>query len=92
MACIADARPLTAYSQILADTGLRTVHTEAHDHALTRMINQIEARLGVLQMTAADRLVDAGVNVDAVLRYTTLAKQAVTDGILGYTLIIAAKP
>jgi arsenite methyltransferase len=92
VACIADSRSLTSYSQILADAGLRTVHTEEHDHALTRMIDQIEARLGVLRMTAADRLDAAAVDVDAVLRYTALAKESVADGILGFALIIAEKP
>jgi hypothetical protein len=43
-------------------------------------------------MAAADRLGDAGIDVDAVLRYTALAKRAVADGILGYTLIVAEKP
>jgi arsenite methyltransferase len=70
---------------------LRTLHVETHDHALTRMIDQIEARLGVLRMTATDRLTDAGVDVDAVLHHTTVAKQAVIDGLLGYALIIAEK-
>jgi hypothetical protein len=56
------------------------------------MIDQIEARLSVLRMTAADRLAAAAVDVDAVLRYTALARQAVADGILGYALIIAEKP
>jgi arsenite methyltransferase len=92
VACIADARPLTGYSQILAGAGLRTARAEANDHALARMIGQIEARLGVLRMTAADRLAAAAVDVDAVLRYTGLAEQAVVDGMLGYALIIAEKP
>jgi arsenite methyltransferase len=56
LACIADARSLGQYSQILAAAGLRTVHTETHDHALLRMTDRIEAKLGVLRMTAADRL------------------------------------
>jgi SAM-dependent methyltransferase len=89
VACIADARPVRSYTEILADAGLRTVRVEAHDHALTRMIDQIEARLGVLRMTAADRLTDAGVDVDAVLHYTTAARQATVDGLLGYVMIIA---
>lgn len=91
VACIADARPVWTYTDLLADAGLRTVRVEAHDHALARMIDQIEARLGVLRMTAADRLTSAGVDVDAVLRYTTVAKQAVADGLLGYVMIIAEK-
>lgn len=92
VACIADARSLPEYSAILAEAGLRTLRTEPHDDALTRMIDQIEARLTVLRMTAVDRLTTAGVDVDAILRYARLAKQAVTDGLIGYALLIAAKP
>jgi ubiquinone/menaquinone biosynthesis C-methylase UbiE len=92
VACIADARSTRQYSEILAGAGLRTVRTETHDHAIARMIDQIEARLAVLRMTAADRLTAAGVDVDAVLRYTTLARQAVADGLVGYALLVAEKP
>ena len=92
VACIADARPLGEYSAILESAGLRTVHTETHDDAIARMIDEIEARLRLLRMTAPARLADAGVDVDAVLRYTTLANQAVADGLIGYALLIAEKP
>jgi len=56
------------------------------------MIDQIEARLVALRMTAADRLAQAGVDVDAVLRYTAFARQAVANGLLGYALLVAEKP
>ncbi|HWG61343.1 MAG TPA: methyltransferase domain-containing protein [Streptosporangiaceae bacterium] len=92
VACIADARPVAGYSDILATAGLRTVLVERHDEALTTMIEQIESRLAVLRMTAADRLINAGVDVDAVVRYAALARQAVADGVLGYALIVAEKP
>ncbi|MGH4017276.1 MAG: methyltransferase domain-containing protein, partial [Pseudonocardiaceae bacterium] len=92
VACIADARSVREYTEILADAGLRTTGTEAHDDAIARMIDQIEVRISVLRMTAADRLTEAGVDVDAVLRYTALAKQAVADGLLGYALLVAEKP
>jgi len=93
VACIADARPVRQYTEILATAGLRMIRVEAHDDAIARTIDQIEARLGLLlRMTAVDRLAQAGVDVDAVLRYTGLAKQAVADGVLGYTLLIAEKP
>lgn len=65
IACIADARPLSEYSQILAAAGLRTVRTESHDQAMTRMIDQIEARLNLLRMTASAKLTAAGVDLDA---------------------------
>lgn len=92
VACIADARPLTEYSAILDRAGLRTVHTERHDEAIARMIDEIDARLRLLRMTAPDRLTDAGVDVPAVLRYTKVARQAVADGFIGYALLVAEKP
>ncbi|WP_200834324.1 class I SAM-dependent methyltransferase [Amycolatopsis alkalitolerans] len=92
VACIADARPLTEYTATLERAGLRTVHTELHDDAIARMIDEIEARLRLLRMTAPERLTEAGVDVDAVLRYITVAKNAVASGILGYALLVAEKP
>lgn len=92
VACIADAKPLDDYVDILARAGLSTVHTERHDEAIARMIEQIDARIRLLRMTSPDALAEAGVDVDAVLRYCALAKQAVTDGMIGYALLIAEKP
>jgi len=92
VACIADARPVREYTEILADAGLRTTSVEAHQDAIARMIDQIEARLAVLRMTAADHLTAAGIDVDAVLQYTLLARQAVAQGLVGYALIIAERP
>jgi arsenite methyltransferase len=92
VACIADARPVSQYTDILAAAGLRTVRVERYDDALPRMTDQIEARLAMLRMTAAGRLTAAGVNVDAVLHYTALARQAAAGGLLGYALLVAEKP
>ncbi|GGM50952.1 hypothetical protein GCM10012275_22280 [Longimycelium tulufanense] len=91
VACIADARPLQDYLRILADAGLQTLRTETHNDAIARMIDQIDARLRVLRMTSANRLTEAGVDVDAVLKHTGLARQAVADGLIGYSLLIAEK-
>ncbi|WP_216207059.1 class I SAM-dependent methyltransferase [Amycolatopsis aidingensis] len=92
IACIADARPLAQYADILAAAGLTTIHTERHDGAIAEMIDQIEARLRLLRMTAPSRLTEAGVDIEAVLRYTELVRQAVADGVIGYGLLVAQKP
>jgi hypothetical protein len=92
VACIADARPVSQYTDFLAAAGLRAVYIEVHDDALARMVEQIEARMTVLRMSAADKLSDAGVDVDAVSRYTALARRAVADGLIGYRMLIADKP
>ncbi|MGW3727459.1 class I SAM-dependent methyltransferase [Streptomyces sp. NPDC000851] len=91
IACIADARPLDEYAAILATAGLRTLATERHDQALVRMIDQIEARLNLLRITAPARLAEAGVDLAAAPAVLDAARAAVTDGVLGYALLTAVK-
>ncbi|MER7815815.1 methyltransferase domain-containing protein [Streptomyces sp. NPDC096153] len=89
--CIADARPLDDYTEVLAGAGLRTLRTERHNQAMLRMIDQIEARLNLLRMTAAARLTAAGVDLDAAPAVLEAARAAVTEGVLGYALLIAER-
>lgn len=92
IACIADARPLDEYAEILGAAGLRTLITQLHDEAMLRMIDQIQARLSLLRITAPDRLADAGVDLDAAPAVLDAARAAVTAGVLGYALLTAEKP
>lgn len=92
VACVADAQPVARYSEILDHAGLRTVHTESHDDALVRMIDQIEARLHLIRMTRKNLIIATGINVDRVLEFIDLARHAVTHGLLGYALVVAEKP
>ncbi|MEV1079200.1 methyltransferase domain-containing protein [Streptomyces sp. NPDC050211] len=91
IACVADARPLDAYAQILARAGLHVTATERHDQAMLRMIDQIEARLNLLRITAPTRLSDAGVDLTAAPNVLRAARAAVADGTLGYALLTAVK-
>ncbi|WP_328876129.1 methyltransferase domain-containing protein [Streptomyces sp. NBC_00287] len=91
IACVADARPLDEYAEILSRAGLRVTLTERHDQAMARMIDQIEARLNLLRITSPTRLADAGVDLTAAPAVLNAARAAVADGTLGYALLIAAK-
>ncbi|MCX4582389.1 class I SAM-dependent methyltransferase [Streptomyces sp. NBC_01481] len=91
IACIADARPLAEYTDILASAGLRTITTERHDQAMVRMIDQIAARLNLLRMTAPDKLAAAGVDLNAAPAVLQAAREAVADGVLGYAMLIAER-
>jgi ubiquinone/menaquinone biosynthesis C-methylase UbiE len=91
IACIADARPLEEYVEILAAAGLRTLRTERHDEAMLRMIDQIEARLNLVRMTAPTKLTDAGIDLDASPAVLEAARTAVGTGVLGYALLIAER-
>jgi arsenite methyltransferase len=92
IACVADARPLPAYADLLDASGLRVAHTERHDTAMTGMIDQIEARLGVVRMTARHRAVALGVDFDRAGPVLAAAREAVLAGTLGYGLLVAEKP
>lgn len=99
VACVADARPLAGYAELLGAAGLRVTYHEAHDTALLRMIDQIEARLAVLRMTtptAARRAepADLGIDFSAAGPVSVLAaaRAAVADGTLGYALLVAERP
>lgn len=88
--CIADARPITVYKKLFEEAGLKVTCIEAHDGALARMVEQIDARLFALGMLEPDA--PAGVDIDRARQRCALAARAVADGIAGYTLLVAAKP
>ncbi|MBD8057160.1 methyltransferase domain-containing protein [Rhodococcus ruber] len=92
IACIADARPVDEYSRILAGAGLRTTLIETHDELVSRMIDQIQARIAVLRITAPQKLTAAGVDLERVEHYLGLVRAAVDDELIGYTLLVARKP
>jgi SAM-dependent methyltransferase len=92
IACVADARPTAEYAAILTDAGLSVTRTGQHDAALNRMIDQIEARLGVVRMTARERAEALGVDFDRAPTVLAAARAAVADGALGYAMLTASKP
>jgi hypothetical protein len=89
VACLADARPVAEYVELLAGAGLTVTHTESHDDAMTRMIEQIDARLIAFRMAKVPAL--ESLDFDVARERTALAARAVHDGIAGYSLLVAAK-
>jgi arsenite methyltransferase len=55
VSCLADARPVQQYVEILDGAGLTVRHTESHDDALARMVEQIDARLLAFRMAKCRR-------------------------------------
>jgi arsenite methyltransferase len=91
VACLADARPLEEYASLLAAAGLRTVHTERHDGALARMVEEIDARLRALRMIRASVPALAGVDLDRALELCAQAGAAVREGVAGYAMLVAER-
>jgi arsenite methyltransferase len=92
VACIADARPSGEYADLLSEAGLRITFTEDHHRAVTRMLDQIVARLDLLRITAPGRLEELGVDRARSADVLAAARAAVNDRVVGYTLIVAEKP
>lgn len=89
VACLADARPVGEYVELLGGAGLETTRTESHDGALARMIEQIDARLRAFRMAKIPAL--ENLDFDAADERVALAAEAVRDGIAGYSLLVAEK-
>lgn len=92
IACVADARPLHEYAALLAAAGLRVTHTERHDQAITAMVDQIEARLTLVRMTARKRAEALGLDFDRAPAVLAATRAAIAEGVLGYALLVADKP
>ena len=92
IACIADARPAAEYAALAEAAGLRVTATERHTRALSRMIDQIGARLELLRMTSRPRLEKLGVDFDRVVPVLGATRTAVAEGALDYVLLVAEKP
>jgi len=90
VACIADARPVEQYVEMLGEAGLKVTSTESHDDALMRMIEQIDARLRAFRIAKVPAL--ENIDFDTALERVALAERAVRDGIAGYCLLVAEKP
>ncbi|MFD1662989.1 methyltransferase domain-containing protein [Streptomyces caeni] len=92
IACLADARSLEQYADLLTAAGLQTTAIERHDDALRRMVEQIDARLRAYRMTTRGALALSGVDTDRALALAAQAQRVVRDGAAGYALLIADKP
>ncbi|WP_116244611.1 class I SAM-dependent methyltransferase [Nocardiopsis sp. FIRDI 009] len=92
VACVADALPADAYAELLRAAGLRVLRVAAHDGALVRMIDRIDARIRLLAMASPARMAEAGVDADAVAPYLSAARRAAAAGDIGYALLVAERP
>jgi SAM-dependent methyltransferase len=89
VSCLADARSVADYRQLLESAGLTVTLTERHDDALARMIETIDARLVALAMIHEPAL--DGIDIDAVHKKVALAASAVRNRTAGYSLLVARK-
>ena len=92
IACIADAQPLERYMQYLADAGLHVDLTEAHDSALSSLVQDIRARLLGAELLVKLKKIDLpAVDFEQARTLARAAADAVKAGTFGYAVVIAGK-
>jgi hypothetical protein len=92
VSCVADARSLEDYAEILAEAGLVVMSTEQHDDAMHAFVDQIDARLKALRLIPTVRSALAGLDLDRALDLTRHASRAVAQGLIGYGVLVAWRP
>ena len=90
IACIADARPVEEYARYLEEAGFDVTTIEPHNNALAEMAHDIQGRLlGIELMVKLKKLDLPGTDFEQAKQLARAAANAIQQGLLGYSLIIA---
>lgn len=92
IACIADAKTIEGYKEILENAGFRNSYTEKHDDALLALIEKIRKRVLLAELAVGLGKLDLG-NVDLKQgkKYIQRAIEEINRGTIGYALITGEK-
>lgn len=93
IACIADAQPVEAYVECLRSARFVPDSVEPHHETLIEMADQIRLKLlGAEILVGLKKLPLPGVDFATVKELLKVAREAIDDGRLGYTIVTASKP
>ncbi len=87
VACIAGARPASAYARLLRQGGFTDILVEPHPEAALATVDAVGDRLDAMRDMLAGFF-----DVGNALRLVGLARDAVREGVIGYALITASLP
>jgi arsenite methyltransferase len=91
VACVAEALPARGYEDLLRGAGLEALAAERHDDALLSTLDTVESRLrGARVLGLAANEPFAGM-VEQAIQLTSLARDAIEEGALGYVILTARK-
>ena len=92
VACIADAQPAATYAELLSTSGLKVSVIEEHDAALREFVEQVRLRLLAADiMVGLKKLALPGFDLESAKHLLKKALQAITEGQLGYAIVVASK-
>lgn len=88
VACIADAKPLPELRSLLERGGFTVERAEPRAGVLDELLQRVEARLRLAAMLRQPFAPDA---VEDGLALVHAAREAISDGILGYAVVVARR-
>ena len=92
VACIGDALPVEKYTSILQASGMRIECTEEHNGALEEMVREVQSRLLGIEIAFGLRKLEIpGLDLSGVKQFASAAAEAIRDGKLGYSIVVARK-
>jgi arsenite methyltransferase len=91
VACVGSALTRAAYGKLLADAGLELDTVESLDREAASLVERIEERLRGARLLGLGGLAGSPYDVDEAIELTRLAKAAIEDGSIGYSIFAATK-
>jgi arsenite methyltransferase len=90
--CVAGARPSEHYAALLSNAGFEIESVEPHDEALERLIADVRHKLvGASILTKTQQIVIPDVDIGEALTMARWAANAVENGDLGYSMLVARR-
>jgi len=89
-ACIGEALSSRGYEELLVEAGLRPIAAESRDEDAAALAERVEDRLRGARLLGLDRAPDSPIAADAAIGLAATARQAISDGALGYAIFSAS--
>jgi arsenite methyltransferase len=90
IACVGSALSREGYQELLDEAGLEVFAVEARDEDTARFAERIEERLRGARLLGVDRIAGPPFGIEKAIELTGLARGAIEDGALGYTIFAAS--
>jgi ubiquinone/menaquinone biosynthesis C-methylase UbiE len=90
VACIGQALSSRGYEYLLVRAGLRPIAAESRDEDAAALTERVEDRLRGARLLGLDRASGSPIAADAAIGLAATARQAISDGALGYSIFTAS--
>jgi SAM-dependent methyltransferase len=90
-ACIGEALSPRGYEELMVEAGLRPIAVESRGEDAAALAERVEDRLRGARLLGLDRAPGSPIAADAAIGLAATARQAISDGALGYAIFTASR-